>query len=80
MRPQLPRFGGLHGPSLVGAKLTLGRDVQFTSLAQPGTRGDGGDAVTGLMHANVALVTEHHFIAFFAVRLENKSKHKYLLE
>ena len=67
--PQFSRFSGLHGPALVGTELALGRDVQFTGLAQPGTRGDGGDAVTGLMYANVALVTEHHFIAFFAVGL-----------
>ena len=60
--PLASRPGRLHGATLVGTQLAGRLDAQDTGATQPGSAGDGGDAVTGLMDANVALVAEHHLI------------------
>ena len=71
MRPLLPSPGALHGSALVGAELTRWLDAQGASPAEPGAARNVGDAVAGLVHADVALVTEHHLVGFLRVRLWN---------
>ena len=64
MRPLLPGPSALHGPTLVRAKLAWRLDAQGAGAAQPGATGDVGDAITGLVHTNIALVTKHHLVRF----------------
>jgi hypothetical protein len=77
MCPHFTRFRGLHRASLVGTQLALWRNVERTSPAQPRAGGDGSDAVACLMHTNVALVTEYHFVALFTVGLQKIEIFKY---
>ena len=72
--PLLTRLGGLHSSTFVGAELALGLDAQGAGATEPGSGWDVGDAVAGLMDAYVALVAEHHLIAFLRVGLEELKK------
>ena len=62
--PLLASPRALHGPALVGAELARRLDAQGAGATQPGAAGDISDAVTGLVHAYVALVTKHHLVRF----------------
>ena len=60
--PLAPRPGRLHGAALVRTELARRLDSQDAGATQPGPAGNGGDAVTGLVHADVALVAENHLV------------------
>ena len=72
--PLLPVLGGLHGATLVGAEFALGLDVQGASATLPRAGGDGGDAVTRLVDANVTPVAKHHSIPILRHGLKKKDK------
>ena len=60
--PLASRPGRLHGATLVRAQLAGRFDSQDAGATQPGSAGDGGDAVTGLVDTDVALVAENHLV------------------
>ena len=66
-RPQ-PQAGG--GRTFVGTEDTIRLDTEGAGPADPAAGGDGGDAVAGLVHADVAAVAEHHLVTVLALRLE----------
>ena len=60
--PLAPHPGRLHGATLVRTELARRLDPQDAGATEPGPAGDGGDAVAGLVHADVALVAENHLV------------------
>lgn len=60
----------LHSLTFVWTQDTVWFDAEGAGAAEPGARGDGSDAIAGLVHTNVARVAEHHLIAFLTVRLQ----------
>lgn len=65
----LKNMMSLHSLTFVWTQDTVWFDAEGAGAAEPGARGDGGDAIAGLVHTNVARVAEHHLIALLTVRL-----------
>ena len=70
MGPFLAGLCSLHCSTAVWTQFALGLDSQGAGAAQPGAGGNVGDAITGLMDADVTLVAKHHLGAFFGVGLK----------
>ena len=71
--PLAPHPGRLHGATLVRTELARRFDSQVAGATQPGPAWDGGDAVAGLVHADVALVAENHLVRLLRIRLEKEN-------
>ena len=72
VRPLLAALGGLHGAAAVGAELALGLRAERAGAAEPLAGRDVRDAVARLVHADVALVAEHHLVVLLGVRLKKR--------
>ena len=67
VRPLLPRPGALHRAPLVRTQHALRSLAQVTRATQPLALRYPRDAVAGLVHADVAAITEHHLVALLRV-------------
>ena len=77
VRPLLAALGGLHGAAAVGAELALGLRAERAGAAQPLPGRDVRDAVARLVHADVALVAEHHLVVLLRVGLQKQNEECY---